>query len=595
MTTPDNSTAPTPNLNSLMADESALSPRVLIVDDDGDIRRLIRVILERDGCIVSEIENGADALEEFRTNTPDLVLLDYLLPGMNGGDVCRLLREMPDSENVPIIMLTALDDPKTIEACFAAGATDFITKPIHRVVFRHRVRKLIQLKKTQDRLLSQTQVLRQMHGELMQSRKLYRTLVEKLPNGAVFLFDQYMHVSICGGELLPTLSNRSRTVSAAEDQTALEDYFPVHTRGGIRSFSEAALHGQSARFTYEFNHEGRSYIAHAYPVRDESGVVFAGVVIVQDITDMKHAEQLLRDNQQQLEQLVEQRTEELRQANQSLQWEVKGRQQVQIELQYRMQVERLISSISTRLLSEGTIELENSIQTALQAVGEFADADRCYVFQLSGDGLLLFNRFEWTSGAVEPQIHLWQSIPAALFRWLINSFSQNRVMVIDHPERLPFDAAAEAKFMDKRTVGSSIIVAMTFEDKLTGFLGIDSIYPDFNWPDNLPTLLKIVAELFATALEHKRTEEALRSSEKKLRQITDTMLDAVYQTDAHGVIEYASPSCWQVFGYRPEDFVQTLIYSYVHPDDVDMVRKAIQTTGSAEYRFRCADGGYIWV
>jgi PAS domain S-box-containing protein len=91
------------------------------------------------------------------------------------------------------------------------------------------------------------------------------------------------------------------------------------------------------------------------------------------------------------------------------------------------------------------------------------------------------------------------------------------------------------------------------------------------------------------------TEQALRASEERLRQITDNMLDMILHTDAQGIIEYASPSCWSVLGQPPETMIGQSIYDRVYPEDVALVQDAVQTVDRVEYRYQHADGHFLWL
>ena len=87
----------------------------------------------------------------------------------------------------------------------------------------------------------------------------------------------------------------------------------------------------------------------------------------------------------------------------------------------------------------------------------------------------------------------------------------------------------------------------------------------------------------------------VKQNEERLRQLTDNMLDIIYQTDPDGIIEYASPSCMSVLGYPSETLLGQSIYSWLDPADVDYVREAIQTIGTVEYRYKHADGHFLWL
>ncbi|NJN74059.1 MAG: diguanylate cyclase [Limnothrix sp. RL_2_0] len=162
---------------------------ILVIDDDPIMRRLIRFSMEKDGYEVTEASNGQEGLKVFWERVPDIVLLDLMMPVMNGLDFCRELqnlvsqqsellqsKEMPcelkdegcstfeivshePSERLlssimrtPILMITALDDDDSVTQAFEVGATDFITKPINWAILRQRVKHLIQQAKLYQRL-----------------------------------------------------------------------------------------------------------------------------------------------------------------------------------------------------------------------------------------------------------------------------------------------------------------------------------------------------------------------------------------------------------------------------------------------------------
>jgi diguanylate cyclase (GGDEF)-like protein/PAS domain S-box-containing protein len=129
----------------MMSEEQATpsKPLVLVVDDDRMIRLLAKDTLRQAGYRVREAEDGEAALVEFAAEIPDVVLLDVMLPRMDGFMVCKTLRQHPQGGNVPILIMTSLDDPESIRKGFEAGATDFEIKPLNWVVLSYRVRYLV--------------------------------------------------------------------------------------------------------------------------------------------------------------------------------------------------------------------------------------------------------------------------------------------------------------------------------------------------------------------------------------------------------------------------------------------------------------------
>jgi|GEM_PF-5925851 CheY-like chemotaxis protein len=122
-----------------MNETNAKPPRVLVADDDPNFRFLARKALEKDGLKVTEAENGRQALSVFERSIPDIVILDIKMPEMDGIVTCRKIRELPGCKHIPILMITGMDDVDSINQTLAAGATDFVTKPINWLVLGFRV------------------------------------------------------------------------------------------------------------------------------------------------------------------------------------------------------------------------------------------------------------------------------------------------------------------------------------------------------------------------------------------------------------------------------------------------------------------------
>jgi signal transduction histidine kinase len=125
---------------------------VLIADDDRTMRLLIRSALEQAGFTVKDVESGEQAVALFPTLRPDLVMLNVLMPGMSGFDACRAIRALPAGEQVPILMVTGLDDSASIRQAYDVGATDFITKRVNWVVLGHRVRYMLRASRSMEAL-----------------------------------------------------------------------------------------------------------------------------------------------------------------------------------------------------------------------------------------------------------------------------------------------------------------------------------------------------------------------------------------------------------------------------------------------------------
>src|SRR3984893_4861229 len=125
---------------------------VLVVDDDPDARLLVGTALEMAGFRVVTAAGGAAAPSQFREQPADCVVLDVVMPGMSGFDVCSELRRLPECRHVPILMQTSLDDMESVNRAYNAGATDFSSKGINPMLLSQGGKFLIRAKQTQDQL-----------------------------------------------------------------------------------------------------------------------------------------------------------------------------------------------------------------------------------------------------------------------------------------------------------------------------------------------------------------------------------------------------------------------------------------------------------
>jgi DNA-binding response OmpR family regulator len=124
-----------------------MTTRVLLVEDDPRIRTSLRMALEDEGYVVAEAESGEAALGAFDNRQPDVVLIDLMLPGMDGFDLCRNLRSRSD---VPAIMVTARTDSHDVVAGLEAGADDYVTKPVAPKELTARIRALLRRARAQE-------------------------------------------------------------------------------------------------------------------------------------------------------------------------------------------------------------------------------------------------------------------------------------------------------------------------------------------------------------------------------------------------------------------------------------------------------------
>jgi two-component system, OmpR family, alkaline phosphatase synthesis response regulator PhoP len=124
--------------------------KILVVDDEEDILELVRYNLAKEGYRVTCVFSGEDALRKAREDTFDIVLLDLMLPGLDGLDICRQLKNNPSTKQIPVVMLTAKDDDADIVAGLELGAEDYVTKPFSPRILLARIKVILRRKNSQE-------------------------------------------------------------------------------------------------------------------------------------------------------------------------------------------------------------------------------------------------------------------------------------------------------------------------------------------------------------------------------------------------------------------------------------------------------------
>ncbi len=141
-------------------------PLILVVDDDPTVRFLAKQFLEKAHFAIQVAENGKQALSRISQSFPDIVMLDVVMPEMDGFTTCAEIRKLPSGSDIPILMATGLDDFESIRRAYEAGATDFITKPINWLIIEHRLRYLLRSAQAMRNLRTAEEELRMAHEEL---------------------------------------------------------------------------------------------------------------------------------------------------------------------------------------------------------------------------------------------------------------------------------------------------------------------------------------------------------------------------------------------------------------------------------------------
>lgn len=250
-------------------------PLILVVDDDDGQRLLASAALRQGGFAVAEAGDGEQALAAFQREQPDIVLLDVVMPGLDGFAVCEALRQLPGGHYCPIVMVTGLDDVESIERAYEVGATDFITKPIQWLVLHHRVRYILRANQTEETMRKLSWAIEQNPISILITDT--QGVIE-YANPKFGQVSGYSLEEICGNTPYFLQTN----TSSAEEYQRLQQAIAT---GGVWQ-GELCNRRKDGEFFWE--------AAHVSAVRNQSGAITHFIWLREDITARKQTEERIR-------------------------------------------------------------------------------------------------------------------------------------------------------------------------------------------------------------------------------------------------------------------------------------------------------------
>ena len=254
---------------------------VMVVDDDAAARLFMRAALEQGGFGVLEAANGVEAVEMFRQHRPSAVLMDVMMPEMDGFTACAELRKLPEGLYTPILMVTGCDDVESIKRAFTVQATDFVTKPINWLILSHRVRYMLRAREVLEQL-------RRSRAHLAKAQRVARL--------GHWEWERKTDLLYCSDEMYDILGVRPESLAALQ-QIYLERTHPDDADLVARSVIDA----MQQRRSYSVEHRllmpdgvERTIRHQAEVAHDINGEVSEIMGTLQDVSEHKRIEEQIR-------------------------------------------------------------------------------------------------------------------------------------------------------------------------------------------------------------------------------------------------------------------------------------------------------------
>ena len=253
--------------------------------------------------------------------------------------------------------------------------------------------------------------------------------------------------------------------------------------------------------------------------------------------------------------------------------DITERNKAEIAVKRQVESQNLLLKISqdfTKVLAEDIDEL---INLTLKKIGEFDNDDRCYVFLFSDDGSTMSNTHEWCREGIKAEIDNLQDIPVDIPQWWMKKLRKLENINIPRVTELPPEAQAEKEILQAQEIQSLVVVPITYESSLIGYLGFDSVRLEKSWPEDRISLLNVVANIFANALQRKKHILALRESENHYRTIFENTGAATLIIEEDMTISKANREWERLFGYTREDLIGKKWTNLVTDDFVETMEE----------------------
>jgi two-component system cell cycle sensor histidine kinase/response regulator CckA len=472
-------------------------PRILVVDDERIVAEDISESLQHMGFeVIGTAQSGPQAIEMALSMRPDLIMMDIVLQGeMDGVQAAAIIREKIDT---PCVFLTAYSDPGVLERAKATEPAGYIVKPFEEAGLRSTVEIALYKVKAEQ--------------ALRQSREWFSTTLMSISEGVI---------ATNAGGVIQIMNPEAEKLTGWNSKDVvgrhLGEIFRIFnhaTNAGARNAAIDALQqrtiiqGESNTILQRADGQTISIDHSGAPIMGSDGQIAGAVLVFRDVTRARHAENELLRYKDHLEELVQERTSEMQKTNEQLTSEVKVRRRAERALEYRVNMQNLVGSISSDFLNLRLSDNEEGMKAALSRIGEFLKVSSTFVFEYSEDGKFASMKHIWSE---DPRLsrtrRFFQKLSTDKFPWWQLQANNQNYIYVRSPEELPAEALNEREIMRSYGTRGILAVPMREGSRLLGFFGLHTTDTTRAWVKEDLTFLQMCSDILLSALTRKRSEE----------------------------------------------------------------------------------------
>lgn len=535
---------------------------VLIIDDDPTNLSVISDCLVRANLDVLIARDGESGLQKAHYARPNIILLDVVMPGIDGFETCQRLKADAVTKDIPVLFMTALTSTRDRVKAYAAGGMDYVTKPIQVEELLARVRAHLTLHNMAHQLQEQDVQVQQAIAEreradaaLQITEAQLRTLIDQLPFDLWAMDDQLRYI-------LQNATSRKQYGDVIGKR--VEDLrLPAEVEAQWLEQNHQVLRGDTLYQAYDLDVAGKRYYENIVaPVKVDEAIV--GIVgMAMDVTQRKQTEEELRLYREHLEELVASRTAALR-------TEVAERTRVQGELS---QVNRMLSLLSecNQVLvraAEETGLLEKICRVIIE-LGGYPLAWVGLTENAEDQTVRLAAHMGENTGDVADFIEATGKLEHGPVGSAIRS---GQLSIVNDVQTDPNDAPWQAEAM-RRGYASFIALPLKADDQVIGVLNIYAAQPNAFHPEEVNLLLELASDLtygilsLRTLAERQQAEAALAEQHRLLRTLIDAMPDRIYVKDIDSRFLLANNMVAWIMGTTPEEVIGKRDFDF-YPQDL---------------------------